>query len=290
MYCIASVCRRIFVVEKQEPLEQQVVIEQDFVAAERRDHTREAARRDDRARLAELRVDAVDQAVERAGVSVQNAALHAVDRVRADQAFRHLKRDLLKLRRAADQRIARDDGARQNHAAAVIAAAVDDGDRRRRAHINDDLRQGIIVDARHGVYDEVAAELGGVVDLNAQARLDAGADDERRNVQVFLNGGLHRAGHGRHDGRDDRAVDVCGVDAVHLKRGAQDRGVFQHGGRVDRRNALAEENRFTAAAAEHNIGVSDVDGENHSVNLPYLYRLRLRARAAPCTAQSRPRR
>ena len=114
----------------------------------------------------------------------------------------------------------------RTHAAAVIAAAVDDGDRRRRAHINDDLRQGIIVDARHGVYDEVAAELGGVVDLNAQARLDAEADDERRNVQVFLNGGLHRAGHGRHDGRDDRAVDVCGVDAVHLKRGAQDRGVF----------------------------------------------------------------
>ena len=265
MYCIALIRRRVFVVEEQEPLEQQVVVQQNLIAAERRDHTGEAAGRDDRARLVELRIDAVDQAVERAGVPVQDAALHAVDRIAADQVLRHLERDLLQLRGAADERVAGDDDARQDHAAAVVALAVDDGDRRRRAHIDDDLRQGVVVYARHGVDDEVAAELGGVVDLDAQARLDAGADDERRDVQVFLNGGLHRAGHRRHDGRNDRAVDVGGVDAVHLERGAQDRCVLQNGGGVDRRDALAEEDLLAAAAAEHNIRISNINGENHNV-------------------------
>ena len=36
------------------------------------------------------------------------------------------------------------------------------------------------MDARDGVHDEVAAELGGIIDVDAQAGFDAGADDERR--------------------------------------------------------------------------------------------------------------
>lgn len=49
------------------------------------------------------------------------------------------------------------------------------------------------------VHDEVTAELGGIIDVDAQAGFDAGADDERCEVQVFV----HRVAHGERDGRDD---------------------------------------------------------------------------------------
>ena len=107
---------------------------------------------------------------------------------------------------------------------------------------------------------EVAAELGGIIDVDAQAGFDAGADDERREVQVFV----HRVAHGERDGRDDgrenRAVNRGDVFAVHIKRHFEHGGIFEHrcGGVCG--DAFAENDLSIGTAADDNVGVADIDG------------------------------
>lgn len=154
----------------------------------------------------------------------------------------------------------RDGHTRQNHAAAVSALRIQNGDGGGGTHIDDDLREGIVVDARDGVHDEIAAELGGIIDVDAQAGFDAGADDERREMQVFV----HRVAHGERDGRDDgrenRAVNRGDVCAVHIKRHFEHGGIFEHrcGGVCG--DAFAENDLSIGTAADDNVGVADIDG------------------------------
>ena len=188
----SSVVAPVVLVENDKALEQQIAVVDDLAAAHREDEPRDAARGDDGGLLAKLFFDALDHAVDHAGIAQHDAAAHRVDRIAADGLFRHIEADARQLRGAAGKRFGRDLNACADAAADIGAVFVHDGDRRCRAHVDHDERRLVFMQRRHGTDHKVAADGGGIVEQDIQPGLDAGADDERLFARQLHDRRAHR--------------------------------------------------------------------------------------------------
>ena len=141
----------VFLVDDEEALQEQVLVEDDVLLAVGDDLLCESAGGDDRGLLAELFLDAVDDAVQGGSAAVENAALHALDGVLPDDVLRCVDADAAELRGTRGEGIERNADTRQDHTADVLLLTVDDGNRGRGTHVDHDERYRILMEAGDGV-------------------------------------------------------------------------------------------------------------------------------------------
>ena len=100
MYALKFLCFILFV-NDHEPLQEQGIVIDDFVFAERNHETGETAGSNDGSRFAQLFLHMLQDAVDHAGIAVHDAAAHAVDGVFTDDTLRNVQADGRKLCRLA---------------------------------------------------------------------------------------------------------------------------------------------------------------------------------------------
>ena len=229
----------------------------------RRDQPRQPAGGDDAAGVPELLLQAADQALDQARVAVDDARLHGVDGVAPDHA--RGQRDLhpRQARGPAEERLGADLHARRDHAAQVLALGRDAVEGGGGAEVDDDHRAMGPLEAGHRVDDPIGADLARVLVEDAHPRLDAGADHQR----LAPEGGAHEPRHGVGEGGDhagdDGVIDAAEIDAAEREHLPNQHGVLVGGARS---RALAADVVQEAGALEDpeaDVGVADVDDEEH---------------------------
>ena len=223
------------------------------------DHAREAARRDDLHGMTVLLLDAAHDAVDLADVAEDDARLHALDGVAADDLLRRHELDARQLRSAREERVRRGAEARRDDAAEEVAVRVDDVERRRRADVDDDERPAVGFVGADDVDDAVGADRARVLIVQADARADAGADDERLDVEIAFAHLDHRHDERRHDGGDDDGVDVLHADALVGEQVVDEHAVLVARLLPVRRDAPMLEQFPALIGAEHDVAVADVE-------------------------------
>ena len=229
----------------------------------RDDDAAEAAGRDDGGRLAELILHALDHTVEHGGRTVDAAGAHGLDGVGTDALFRCVERDVRQLRRAACERLERDAHTGDDRAAEDTRLTVDDRHGGGRAHVDDNERRRVHRKRRGRTDHKVAAHGGGVVERDVQPRFHAGADDERADARDHAHGGDERAVDRRHDGRQDRPVDILRRDAGKLDHLPQRdrilvRGLITVGLQTGN---VADARRIEKT--DHNVCIANVQSQKH---------------------------
>ena len=233
-------------------------------AAVRRDQHREAAGGDHRGGDAELGADGLGDAVDLAGEAVDGARLHGFGGVAADGAAGLAHVDVDEAGGARGERLHGDLDAGGDGAAHVVAAGVDDVEVGRGAEVDDDHRRAVALEPGHRVGDAVGADLGRVLDHEADAGAHAGPQHERREAEVLL---AHRhplrreARHDRGDGHlVDQLPDALAEQAEEALQQAGDLvgGAVAHGG-----DAPVVRDDAALAQADDGLRVADVDDEQH---------------------------
>ena len=219
----------------------------------------EAAGGDDRGLLAELFLDAVDDAVEGSCAAVEDTALHALDGVLTDDVLRCVDADAAELGCMGGEGIEGNTDTRQNHAADVLLLTVDDGNRGRGAHVDHDERHRVLIEAGDGVSDEIGTELSRVIHEDVETGLHARPQHHDFLLQNLLRRELRGVGDLRHNRGDDTSLDVAPLYVVDVEDGLQVDGVLKLGFRPNRREALDEIGLLIIDAADHNIRISDIN-------------------------------
>ena len=219
----------------------------------------EAAGGDDRGFLAELFLDAVDDAVESSCAAVEDTALHALDGVLTNDVLRCVDADAAELGGTGGEGIERNTDTRQNHAADVLLLTVDDGNRGRGAHVNHDERHRVLIEAGDGVSDEIGTELTRVIHEDIETGLHARPQYHDFLLQNLLRRELRGVRDLRHNRGDDTSLDVAPLDVVDVEDGLQVDGVLKLRFRPNRREALDEIGLLIIDATDHDVCISDIN-------------------------------
>jgi hypothetical protein len=151
----------------------------------------------------------------------------------------------------------------------ILAALGDDFKLRSRPEVDDDARAAIFLECGNGVTQPVRTELGGIVDQDGHACLDAGFDEHRLDVEVGFAHEAQRGVNGRDDRGDDDVLDLGGVDAFHVEEIDEERAVLVHGLRAMGGEAPVGGQLGGIAVepveAELGVGVADIEGEQHGL-------------------------
>ena len=111
----------------------------------------------------------------------------------------------------------------------------------------------------HGVDDAVGTELLGVVVLDDEAGLDAGADDDRLGMKILLAEVLQRVQDGRHHRCDDDVVDVLRGQSRVCEQLVDDHAVFVGGFVLIRLHTPVLHQPVAVVDAQHDIRISYVE-------------------------------
>ena len=221
---------------------------------------------------AELGDDALDDAVDKADVAEVEAALQVADGVGADDFCGALDVDAAQAGGAIEKRVGAEAQAGRDGAAEILAAGGDDFKLGRGAEVDHDARAAVFLICGDAVGNAIGAKLGGVVDQQLHAGLDAGLDEERLDVEVGFADLAQRGVDGRNDGGDDDVGDLARRHAVHLEKIDEEDAVLVDGLRAMRGDAPVRGELGLGAIelveAEGRVGVADIESEQHFNTAP----------------------
>src|SRR3569833_1435810 len=225
----------------------------------------------------------LDHAVHLAGEAEDDARLQRLDRALADDVAGPYELDLVQLRTALGQRVDRDLDARGDRAADVLPLGRDRVERRRGAEVDHDRRAAVDVRGGQRVDDAVGPDLFGVVHAYGDAGLDARLHDHRGDVAVVAAARLAHLVQHRGDGgaeRDPADVGLGQQRALLHEALEHDRDLVRGASSVGVDPPVYDD-LFALEQAEHRMGVTDVDREQHQVPADSGQgRCRARARSA----------
>ncbi len=250
-----------------------------------RDQPGQAAGGDDRAGT-HLGLEAPNETVDLSGEAIQRTGLQRLGGGLAHRVTRRDHLDGSESRRPVEQRVEADLDTGSDGTTEVLARRRDRVECRARAEVDHDRRAGEEVEGTDGIGDAIGTDLAGVVVEDRHAGLDAGAEHHRLDVEVAVDHAADRRGHPRHTRRHGDARDVGPVEIDLIEdRLEHDRvlvgGAVVHGGEtpvVDQAGAGGIGGRTVFVQPEHDVGVTDVDREQHGA-LRRRCRGRCRARA-----------
>lgn len=228
-----------------------------------RDHAREPARRDDldlflHAVLAHLPLDAARDLVNLADVAEDDARLHALDCIAADDVLRRHELDARQLGCALEERLRARADARRDDAAQEVAVLRHDIEGRRRADVDDNQRAAVLLVGADDIDDPVRADGARVLVVEADARLDAGPDDQRAQVEIALAHLDEWHDERRHDRRDDDGMDVGHLDALIVEQAVDEHAVLVARLLAVRRDAPVFLEFLAFIGTHGNIRVADI--------------------------------
>jgi hypothetical protein len=133
------------------------------------------------------------------------------------------------------------------------------------AEVDHDNRQALAVrlKRRDRVDDAIGADLGGVVDQNRDAGIDRRLEHERHASEVFRDHRDQRAGERWHHRRDHDPGDLAAANLIAVAEIGDQDAEFVGRPLADRRQAPAAHQRLAAKYADHDVGVSDVNCQQH---------------------------
>ncbi len=228
------------------------------------EHSRQATRGDHLHRLAVLRLDTLQEAVDQPDIAPEDTRLHGGHRARADDLGRLLDPDA---RQPGGHQVERFEGqldARRQHAADEIAVLVRKIERRGAAEIDRYQRSAVFGVAGDDAHKAIGAGILRPLDQHLDAELAVRlADDQQRCLEIDLAEAADVRVHPRHHARHDRAGDRLRIEALQVHELGQPGGIFV--GRALGLGAQAEL-RHDPVAVEHGelrIGVADIDSKQH---------------------------
>ena len=119
-----------------------------------------------------------------------------------------------------------------------------------------------------GGADKVARKLAGVVDANIQTGLYARADDEDRKIGQQLDGGAQHRGQPRHNRGEGRAFEALRRAVVEGEQVGKQHRILGFGAQRIGFDPRGEEKPVFAVHPENDVGVADVDGQDHEPRPP----------------------
>ena len=136
-------------------------------------------------------------------------------------------------------------------------------ERGRGAEIDHDDRALVTLERRDRVDDPVRPELARVVGEDLDAALDPGLDLERNMSKCSFDQLDHRLVQLRHDAPHDRGGHALARDPVHREQRMQTDAVLVGGASAGALHAELMEELRAVEEAEDDVGVADVDDEEH---------------------------
>jgi len=256
-------------VQGPQALEDKVAVVDYLPAAVAHDALGKAARGNHRAAVAQLRLHALDHAVQQRRRAVDRAGAHAVHRVGGHHLFRRDDGDVGQKAGAGGKGGIGQLEPRHDGAALVAAVLVDDHHGGGGAHVHNDDRGAVAADGRHAGDYQIRRHGGGVVDAHIQPGLHARAHDEGSFAQGALHRKLEALRHRRHHGGDDGPLHVAEPEAVEVGDLAELEGVLRAG--EARVGVDAHDMVYLPVfnGAEDDVGVAYVYCKNH-LNLSFL--------------------
>src|ERR1017187_6461633 len=246
-----------------QALERQVLVDDLQVARALDDHVRLPASGDGLGFGAELGDDALQDAIDHADGAEVEAALHAGHRVGAHHV---LGRPEIHQRQAGgfgEQGGDGDADADRDGPTEVFAVfrnhvEVDGG-----AHIDNHARAAVFTEAGDGVDQAVGAHFAGVVVAYGEPDIGARRDEHGFRVEVAF--GHERQGgiDGRHDARNDDAIDPGDIQAGRGEEIAQQYAPLVGGLLLDRAQAPVENQVAAFESADGDIAVTCVKSQQH---------------------------
>src|SRR6266849_7514027 len=233
----------------------------------RRDHLREPPGRDRDRVAAELVAHPADQTLDHPDVAVEQPRLHGADGRAADDPGRLAHVDARQPGGALEQRVGRNLHAGTDRAAEVFAHRGDRVERRRRPEVDDDQRPpGALAEffvSRHGVDDAIRADFGRDLVEDRHPGIDTRFDGECSDAEIPLHHVADRSRQRRHDRSEDDPADPRALDPAVREEPIDEQTdlvgrTLAHGLQppaLDERRAIED--------AEHDVGVADVNSEEH---------------------------
>ena len=175
--------------------------------------------------------------------------------------------------------------ARADGSAEEFAPFGDHAEGRGGAEVDGDARPAVELVGRHGVGDAVGAQLPRVFILDVDARPDARLDLHRLDAEVVPAHVLHGEVDLRHHRRHHDAVDLAAVDAVVLQKVHQQKAQLVRRALAVGGDAPVLTHLHALAQRGLDVGVADVQRENHGRSPPLFTCVRPAGR--PCPAPRR---
>ena len=166
----------------------------------------------------ELRDHALEDGIDEADVTPEEADLKIVDGIRADDLRGAANFDAGQAGSAGEEGFGGNVEAGSDGSAEEFALLRDDVEVGGRAEVDDDGGTSIFVERAHAVGDTVGADFAGIVGEDRQAGFDAGLDEERPLAEVALAELAEDPVDRGNDGGDDDAADGAGFDALGARR------------------------------------------------------------------------
>ena len=209
------------------------------------------------------RFDARDDSIHHVRVSVVEAGLQRLHRVRADDFSGILDLHAKQTRGARKKRFGRDADAGSKHSAHVFAARGDHVKINRRAEIHDDARAAVFRERRDGVDDPVRAHFLRIVVQNGHAGFHARLDEQGLHAKIPLGHFLERGIERRHNRADDHAADRRRIDSRQSKKFSREDAVLIDGLIARRREPPVRHEFRAAEKSEDRVRVSDIQRQQH---------------------------
>src|SRR6185312_13294789 len=219
----------VALIDETQSLEGEHLVDFGDVLRLARDEVREAAGGDAFCLRAEFGDHALEDRVDEAEVSPEEADLQVVDGVRPDDFCWAADLDAGQARSAREQCFGGDVESGRDGAAEEFAFSRDDVEVRCGAHVDDDGGAAVFVEGADTIRDTVCADLGGIVCEDRQAGFDAGLDEDWLVAEVALAELAKDPVDGRNDGGDDDAADGGAFDAFVVQEILDEDAVFVGG-------------------------------------------------------------
>src|SRR6266542_841323 len=248
--------------EETQALEGEVVVDAFDARGERHDRRDETARPDDpRRRWRKLGDEPGDEPFDQADVAEHDPRADAVGGVLADRVLWGGEGDREEPRGAAEERFGRDLEPGRERAAEEIALGAHDVEVRRRPEVDDDRRPAVATVGGERVRDTVRADLGRVVDPEADPGLHAGPDDEGPTLHVPIGEADEGLRQRRHDAAEDERIDRLEREVLLTQERVDRDGELILGPRAIGRRAPGRDELRPAVHADDDVRVAGVDRE-----------------------------
>ena len=176
--------------------------------------------------------------------------------------------DLGQLGGVLHQRLQRKLRPGQDHAAHQLLLLVDRHHGNGRVGRNDHQRPGTLCQSGNGTAQQFGTQLGRIVQPQLDAALQPRPHGQDARTAQDAQGRQHPAAQHRHHTAQNAALDLIRGCAVQRKQIDQPDGVFVDGGGRVRMQPTAEPECVVVVAAHSDMGVADVDGEDHEKGPP----------------------
>ena len=132
-----------------------------------------------------------------------------------------------------------------------------------RTHVDDNQRWLILPQGGHVRHYQVRAHLARILQQNVQPGFQSRTHHQRRLAGELFDGGLEGIEHLGHHRGNDGAVDPAGGNMVDLQQDFQIHAVLVRSFGGLRPEPGLKDDVLPGHAAKYNIGISDINRQNH---------------------------